>query len=85
MKGMVERLKICHKNSFKKSCGSRDQKQLMKIGTLLQHAILHQNRLYQSVCTVQKDELVLGLKGSLLNNVLKKPHIVLYNHFTIEA
>lgn len=39
MKGMVERLKICHKNSFKKSCGSRDQKQLMKIGTLLPHTI----------------------------------------------
>lgn len=34
---MVERLKICHKNFYKKSCGSKDQKQLMKTGTLLQH------------------------------------------------
>lgn len=49
---------------------------------------LHQNMLYENVCATQKDVLVLGLKGPLLNNVLKT-HILytekIFNHFTIEA
>jgi len=36
---MVERLKICHDTSLKKTSGSRDQKRLIKISTPLQHTI----------------------------------------------
>lgn len=36
---MVERLKICHETSLKKTSGLRDQKRLIKISTQLQHAI----------------------------------------------
>lgn len=75
MKGMVERLKICHKISFKKSCRSRDQKQLMKTGTPLQHTITAPEQAVPEYKYYSERWTGSRVEGSIINNVLKK-HIL---------
>lgn len=68
---MAERLKIYHKNSFKKSCGSRDQKQLMKIGALLQHTVTAPEQAVPECKYYSERWTGPRFEGPIINNVLK--------------